>query len=77
MKVGDLVQCIWQPGVAGVDQKTHACLPMKYTIKGELGLITNVLHSEYNTTPRYQITFPQLDGYTHPLSHSAFEVVND
>ena len=77
MKVGDLVRCVWQPSVAGVDKKTQCCLPMKHTIKGELGLIAEVLHSKYSDTPRYQIAFPQLDGYTHPLSHSAIEVVND
>ena len=38
MKVGDLVRCTWQPKVAGVDQKTQACLPMKHTIEGEVGL---------------------------------------
>ena len=72
--VGDLVMCVWQPRVAGGDKKTQCCLPMKHTIKGELGLITEVLHSKYSGTPRYQIAFPQL-GYTHVLSVSAFEVV--
>ena len=70
MKVGDLVKCIWQPRVAGVDKKTQCCLPMKYTIKGELGIITCIKgHRGFVLFPRF--------GYTHPLSHSALEVLNE
>ena len=76
MKVGDLIRCVWQPRVAGVDKKTQCCLPMKHTIKGEIGLVTDVLHSKYSDGPRYEITFPQLGGYAHPLSDSAFEVLD-
>lgn len=72
MKVGDLVMCVWQPTTSRVEN--DCALPMKHTIKGELGLITEVLHSKYSGTPRYQIAFPQL-GYTHVLSVSAFEAV--
>ena len=74
MKVGDLVRCIWQPGVSHIDENNCA-VSMKLTIKGELGLITEVLHSKYSNGPRYQVTFPRL-GYTHPLSSSAFEVIS-
>ena len=72
MKVGDLVMCVWQPTTSRVEN--DCALPMKHTIKGELGLITEVLHSKYSSGPRYQIAFPQL-GYTHALSDSAFEVI--
>jgi hypothetical protein len=76
MKVGDLVQCTWQPRSSHIDENDCAA-PMLHTIKGEMGLITEVLHSKYSPqSPRYQITFPQL-GYMHPLSDSAFEVISE
>ena len=71
MKVGDLVKCVWQPSVAGVNPLTQSCLPMKYTIKGQLGIITRVDKSRRNF-----VLFPQF-GYTHPLSDSALELVNE
>jgi len=74
MKVGDLVRCTWQPKVAGVDQKTQACLPMKHTIEGEVDIIESVCSEEY---PRYFIVFPQLGGYSHRLAPSAFEVISE
>ena len=74
MKVGDLVRCIWQPNVSHIDENDCA-VSMKLTIKGEVGLITEVHHSKYSDGVRYQVTFPQL-GYTHPLSDSAFEVIS-
>ena len=72
MNIGDLVRCIWQPGVSRVEN--DCALPMKHIIKGELGLITEVLHSKYSDGPRYQVTFSQL-GYAHALSASAFKVI--
>ena len=71
MKVGDLVLCVWQPGASGVDKKTECLIPMKYTIKDEFGLITRIQKH------RYDIMFPQLDGYTHWLSSNAFEVISE
>ena len=71
MKVGDLVRCIWQPGAAGVDKKTDCTIPMQYTIKDEFGFIMRIQGH------RYDIMFPQLNGYTHRLSTSAFEVINE
>ena len=72
MRVGDLVQCIWQPGSSMI--KNNCARPMKHTIKGELGIIINKSPSE---RPRYTIIFPQFDGYTHPLMPSAFEVISE
>jgi len=72
MKVGDLVRCVWQPTTSRVEN--DCALPMKHTIKGELGLITDVYHSRYGDRDRYKIAFPQL-GYAHTLSDSAFEVI--
>jgi hypothetical protein len=71
MKVGDLVQCIWQPGASGVDKKTECIIPMQYTIKDEFGIIIDI--KKY----RYDIVFPQFNGYTHWLSSNAFEVINE
>ena len=68
MKVGDLVLCVWQPRYS-IDKKTECLIPMKHTIKGEFGLITRIQKH------RYDIMFPQLDGYTHWLSSNAFEVI--
>ena len=67
MNVGDLVKCIWQPGVSRVEN--DCAMPMKHTIKGEFGII--VKHEDH----RYNVIFSQLDGYTHWLSYSAFEVI--
>jgi hypothetical protein len=47
---------------------------MKHTIKGEVGFIESVGPEE---SPRYLIVFPQLGGYTHHLSHSAFKVISE
>ena len=68
MKVGDLVKCIWQPAVSKV--VAGRAVPMKYMIKGELGIIVKQ-HGHY-----YRIFFPRF-GYEHDLSHSAFEVINE
>ena len=72
MKVGDLVRCTWQPSCSGV--KNDCVLPMKHTIKGEVGIIESVGREEY---PRYLIMFPQLGGYAHNLSPRAFEVISE
>ena len=72
MKVGDLVHCVWQPGVSAVVK--DCALPMERTIKGEVGIIESVGPEE---SPRYLIVFPQLGGYTHHLSQSAFEVISE
>lgn len=68
MQVGDLVKCIWQPSTSHIDENECA-VPMKHHIKGEFGII--IRHQGH----RYDIMFPQLDGYTHWLSTNAFEVI--
>ena len=73
MRVGDLVRCIWQPG-SSRHIEGKGCIPMKHTIKGELGVIVDKDFGEY---PRYTIIFSQFGGYTHPLMPSAFEVINE
>ena len=67
MKIGDLVRCVWQPGTSRY-VKGVGCRPMKYTIKGEFGIIVaQKLHYHYVLFPRF--------GYTHHLSESALETV--
>ena len=73
MKAGDLVHCVWQPR-GKYNRKTDCVDPMPCTIKGEVGIIESVGPEE---SPRYLIIFPQLGGYTHHLSHSAFEVISE
>ena len=68
MKVGDLVRCVWQPGVSVV--KNDCALPMEHTIKGEIGIIT-----EARRIGVWRITLTQF-GYTHTLSKTAFEVIS-
>ena len=74
MKIGDLVRCIWQPRSSHVDENDCA-VPLKLTIEGEVGLITEILHSKHDGSLRYLITFPQL-GYAHPLWHTAFTLIS-
>ena len=70
MKVGDLVRCVWQPRGSGVDRETQCVLPMKHTIKGEIGLIVRQF-SHYHV-----VLFPAL-GYEHSLSTCAIEVISE
>ena len=68
MKVGDLVRCMWQPRTSGYVEGV-GCLPMKYRIKGELGII--VRHRDGASTA---VLFPQF-GYEHVLANSVLEVI--
>jgi hypothetical protein len=70
MQVGDLVRCVWQPRVSK-HVKGKGCIAMKHTIKGELGIIT-----ELRNDKACFVTFPQF-GYTHPLANSTLEVINE
>lgn len=71
MQVGDLVRCTWQPRTSHVED--DCAVPMKFAIKGELGVIVE----EHSTGKQWSIAFPSLAGYTHVLSSSAFEVINE
>ena len=68
MKVGDLVRCVWQPKGSGV--RDGSVMPMKYHIKGELGIIVRQ-QAHYNV-----ILFPKF-GYEHDLSPTALEVISE
>ncbi len=67
MKIGDLVKCVWQPTTSRV--VNDRAVPMKHTIKGELGIIVQERRPHY-----HRVLFPQF-GYEHDLSSRALEVI--
>jgi hypothetical protein len=67
MKVGDLVECIWQPGTHFV-QNGHAVV-MPHNILGEIGIIIGLVQGG-----RYEIAFPKF-GHIHRLASCAFILV--
>lgn len=70
MNIGDLVRCNYQPGSSGYDDKTKTMVPMKYHIKGELGLVVGLRHDGASV-----VLFAGF-GYEHVLSHSALELIS-
>jgi hypothetical protein len=70
MKIGDLVRCAWQPK-SSVYVKGVGCIPMKHTIKGEVGIYT-----KHRCDASGIVLFPQL-GYEHTLAWSTLEVINE
>ena len=70
MKVGDLVKCTWQPGTSRYE-KGVGCIPMKYHIKGELGIIIRHRNGWYST-----VLFPHF-GYEHVLANGTLEVISE
>ena len=68
VKIGDLVKCIWQPGVSHVEND-HA-VPLNITIKGEVGIIVRQ-NDELNI-----VFFPQ---FTHeqPLASRVLEIISE
>ena len=74
MKVGDLIQCTWQPlsSGAGHIEGVSCVLPMHHHIKGEYGIIVDqCLDIDHHT-----ILFPKF-GYEHTLSSGAFDVMKE
>jgi hypothetical protein len=45
---------------------------MKHDIEGELGIIVEPRNDNWML-----VMFPQLNGYTHPLSPGVLEVINE
>ena len=69
MKVGDLVRCIWQPGVSHIEN--DQCVLLHLQLKGEIGIV------EKERNPgTYFIFFPRY-GYRHPLSANAVEIISE
>jgi len=71
MKVGDLVQCNFQPRCGGYDRKKKCLKTMVHAIKGELGIIIAIDQHE-----RRSVMFPQF-GYVHTLAPSTLEVIDE
>ena len=69
-KVGDLVECTWQPGASHYDSKRGVMMRMKYVIKDEMGIIIEV-EDGTDSTMRYTILFPRY-SYSHTLVAKAF-----
>lgn len=69
-KVGDLVECTWQPSVSGYDKVRSRMIRMKHVIKDELGVITKI-EKGCDSTVRYCILFPK-HNYSHELVEKAF-----
>jgi len=67
MKVGDLVRCIWQPGVSRIED--NHCVMLDLPLKGEIGIV-----EEERNPGTFFILFPKF-GYRHPLCADAVEVI--
>tara|TARA_R110000824_G_scaffold195992_1_gene378945 strand:- start:3154 stop:3387 length:234 start_codon:yes stop_codon:yes gene_type:complete len=68
MKIGDLIECIWQPETHFV-QKQQRAVRMPYNILGEIGIIIGLVQDG-----RYEIVFPKF-GHIHRLASYAFILV--
>ena len=71
MKIGDAVRCHFQPRCGGWDERKKAFIKMRYTLKGEMGIITHAF-----ADMRFTVLFPHL-GYEHTLAFSTLEVVSE
>ncbi len=67
-KVGDLVECTWQPRVSHYNSKSGSTVYMSHVIKDEFGIIVSVSRTD---TTRCCILFPQYN-YMHTLVEKAF-----
>ena len=73
-KVGDLVECTWQPRSAGYNKSQSVRKPMLYTIKNEMGIVVNVRDrvNTWSHSPKYvrcDVLFVKF-GYIHTLISS-------
>jgi hypothetical protein len=68
VKVGDLVKCIWQPGVSHIEN--DRAVPLNITIKGEVGII--VRQGEGHNI----VSFPHLT-HEQPLADRVLELISE
>ena len=68
MKVGDLVKCIWQPGVSHIENER--AVPLNITIKDEIGII--VRQAEYLNI----VLFPRV-AHEQPLADRVLEIISE
>ena len=73
MKIGDLVKCNWQPGSSHIED--DCAMPMKFIIKGEIGIIIGRREQRYMDSSYNVVLFPKF-GYKHTLSDSALDLLN-
>ncbi len=73
MKVGDLVKCNWQPATSHIEN--DCAMPMKFIIKGEIGIIIGRREQRYMDSSYNVVLFPKF-GYKHTLSDSALDLLN-
>lgn len=69
-KLGDLVECTWQPSVSHYDNNKGAMISMKYVIKDEIGIIVGVV-KVLETSLRYDVLFSRYK-YFHTLADNTF-----
>ena len=72
MKVGDLVKCNWQPATSHIED--DCAVPMKFVIKGEIGIIIGKRAQRYMDSSYNVVLFPKF-GYKHTLSDSALDLL--
>ena len=73
MKVGDLVKCNWQPGTSHIEN--DCAVPMKFIIKGEIGIIIGKKEQRYIGSSYNVVLFPKFD-YKHTLSDQALDLLS-
>jgi len=73
VKVGDLVKCNWQPATSHIEN--DCAMPMKFIIKGEIGIIIGRREQRYMDSSYNVVLFPKF-GYKHTLSDSALDLLN-
>lgn len=73
MKVGDLVKCNWQPGTSHIEN--DCAVPMKFIIKGEIGIIIGKRDQRHIGSSYNLVLFPKF-GYKHTLSDHALDLLS-
>ena len=68
--IGDLVRCNYQPSASGYNTKTGCMKPMRYHIKGEVGIIV-----DHRDELSVVVNFPKF-GYEHSLAQRALELIS-
>jgi hypothetical protein len=73
MKVGDLVKCNWQPSSSHIED--DCAVPMKFIIKGEIGIVIDKREQRYMDCSYNVVLFPQFD-YKHVLSDHTLDLLS-
>ncbi len=73
MEIGDLVKCNWQPGSSHIED--DCAVPMKFIIKGEIGIVIDKREQHYIGSSYSVVLFPKF-GYKHTLSDHTLDLLN-